>query len=43
MFDDAELGFVRSVAPALAEGARRALLVGEASDPRARTRPGWSS
>jgi hypothetical protein len=33
MFDDAELGFVRAVAPSLAEGARRGLLVGEAVDP----------
>jgi type IV secretory pathway VirB3-like protein len=40
MFDDAELGFVRSVAPALAEGARRALLVGEASDPEGPDAPG---
>ena len=40
MFDDAELGFVRSVAPALAEGARRALLVGEASDPEGPDTPG---
>jgi DNA-binding CsgD family transcriptional regulator len=40
LFDDAELGFVRSVAPALAEGARRALLVGEASDPEGPDAPG---
>jgi DNA-binding CsgD family transcriptional regulator len=40
MFDDAELGFVRSVAPALAEGARRALLVGEARDPEGPDAPG---
>jgi hypothetical protein len=33
MFDDEELSFVRAVTPALAEGARRGLLVGEATDP----------
>ena len=40
MFDDAELGFVRRVAPSLAEGARRALLVGEAADPEGPDAPG---
>jgi DNA-binding CsgD family transcriptional regulator len=33
LFNDAELTFVQAVAPHLAEGARRALLVGEAVDP----------
>jgi hypothetical protein len=32
-FDDADKYFLRAVAPQLAEGARRALLVGEATDP----------
>jgi DNA-binding CsgD family transcriptional regulator len=40
LFDDAELAFVRSVAPSLAEGARRALLVGEATDPERPDAPG---
>jgi DNA-binding CsgD family transcriptional regulator len=40
MFDAAELAFVRSVAPSLAEGARRGLLVGEAVDPEAPDAPG---
>jgi DNA-binding CsgD family transcriptional regulator len=40
LFDDAELAFVRSVAPSLAEGARRALLVGEATDPEGPDAPG---
>jgi hypothetical protein len=39
-FDDAELAFVRLVAPSLAEGARRALLVGEAVDPEGPDAPG---
>jgi DNA-binding CsgD family transcriptional regulator len=39
-FDDAELAFVRLVAPSLAEGARRALLVGEATDPEGPDAPG---
>jgi DNA-binding CsgD family transcriptional regulator len=39
-FDDAELAFVRAVAPSLAEGARRALLVGEATDPDGPDAPG---
>jgi DNA-binding CsgD family transcriptional regulator len=33
LFDSDDLGFVRAVAPHLAEGARRALLIGEAADP----------
>jgi len=40
LFDDAELAFVRQVAPWLAEGARRALLVGEAVDPDGPEAPG---
>jgi DNA-binding CsgD family transcriptional regulator len=40
LFDDQELAFVRSVAPHLAEGARRALLVGEAVDPEGPDAPG---
>jgi DNA-binding CsgD family transcriptional regulator len=40
MFDDADLGFVRRVAPSPAEGARRALLVGEAADPEGPDAPG---
>ena len=40
LFDDAELTFVRAVAPHLAEGARRALLVGEAVDPEGPDAPG---
>jgi DNA-binding CsgD family transcriptional regulator len=40
MFDRDDLEFVRSLAPALAEGARRALLVGEASDPEGPQSPG---
>jgi len=39
-FDDTELAFVRRVAPSLAEGARRALLVGEATDPEGPDAPG---
>jgi hypothetical protein len=39
-FDDAELAFVGLVAPSLAEGARRALLVGEATDPEGPDAPG---
>lgn len=33
LFDRDEIAFVRSVSPVLAQGARRALLVGEATDP----------
>jgi DNA-binding CsgD family transcriptional regulator len=40
MFDDAELGLVKAVAPSLAEGARRGLLVGEAVDPEGPDAPG---
>jgi DNA-binding CsgD family transcriptional regulator len=40
LFDDAELAFVQAVAPFLAEGARRALLVGEATDPEGPDAPG---
>jgi hypothetical protein len=39
MFDDEDLLFVRTVAPGLAEAARRALLLGEASDPKGPMRP----
>jgi len=40
LFDDAELAFVQAIAPSLAEGARRALLVGEAVDPEGPDAPG---
>jgi DNA-binding CsgD family transcriptional regulator len=40
MFDDGELAFLCAVAPSLAEGARRALLVGEATDPEVPDGPG---
>jgi DNA-binding CsgD family transcriptional regulator len=40
LFDDAEVAFVQAVAPSLAEGARRALLVGEAVDPEGPEAPG---
>jgi DNA-binding CsgD family transcriptional regulator len=40
LFDRTELEFVRSLAPSLAEGARRALLVGEATDPEGPESPG---
>jgi DNA-binding CsgD family transcriptional regulator len=39
-FDREELELVRSLAPSLAEGARRALLVGEATDPEGPESPG---
>jgi DNA-binding CsgD family transcriptional regulator len=39
-FDADELGLLEAVAPCLAEGARRGLLVGEASDPEASDAPG---
>jgi DNA-binding CsgD family transcriptional regulator len=39
-FDDQELAFVGQVAPSLAEGARRGLLVGEAVDPEGPEAPG---
>jgi DNA-binding CsgD family transcriptional regulator len=40
LFDRNELELVRSLAPLLAEGARRALLVGEATDPEGPESPG---
>ncbi len=40
MFDRDDVEFVRSLAPCFAEGARRALLVGEASDPEGPQSPG---
>ena len=40
MFDSQDTGFLRAVAPALGEGARRALLLGEASDPESPQAPG---
>ena len=40
LFDDQELRFIQEVAPYLAEGARRALLVGEATDPEGPNAPG---
>ncbi len=40
LFAPEELRFVRAVAPALAEGARRALLLGEATDPDGPEAPG---
>jgi len=40
LFGAEELEFVRTVAPALAEGARRALLVAEAMDPEGPVAPG---
>lgn len=40
LFDRDDLEFIRAVAPSLAEGARRALLVGEAMDPEAPDAPG---
>ena len=40
MFDDDDVEFVRSLAPCFAEGARRALLIGEASDPEGPQSPG---
>ena len=40
MFDDADMDFVRSVTPHLAEGARRGLLIGEATDPEGPEAPG---
>jgi DNA-binding CsgD family transcriptional regulator len=40
LFDEQELAFVWQVAPLLAEGARRALLVGEAVDPEGPDAPG---
>jgi DNA-binding CsgD family transcriptional regulator len=40
LFDRDEIAFVRLVSPLLAEGARRALLVGEATDPEGAESPG---
>jgi DNA-binding CsgD family transcriptional regulator len=40
MFDSNEMSFVRTIAPALAEGARRGLLLGEATDPHGPQSPG---
>lgn len=40
LFDDAERRLLRTVAPQLARGVRRALLVGEASDPEGPDAPG---
>jgi len=40
LFDPDELRFLREVSPYLAEGARRGLLVGEASDPEGPEAPG---
>jgi DNA-binding CsgD family transcriptional regulator len=40
LFDADEVAFVRAVAPLLAEGAQRALLVGEATDPETPDGPG---
>jgi len=40
LFDRDEIAFVRAVSPLLAEGARRALLVGEATDPEGSDSPG---
>jgi DNA-binding CsgD family transcriptional regulator len=40
LFDAQDLSLIRAVAPSLAEGARRALLVGEAVDPEGPDAPG---
>jgi DNA-binding CsgD family transcriptional regulator len=40
LFDADEIEFVRAAAPALGEGARRSLLLGEASDPEGPEAPG---
>ncbi len=40
LFDADEIGFVRTVSPLLAEGAKRALLLGEATDPEGPEAPG---
>jgi DNA-binding CsgD family transcriptional regulator len=40
MFSDDEIGFITAAGPALAEGARRALLLGEARDPEGPDAPG---
>ncbi|MGQ0680517.1 MAG: helix-turn-helix transcriptional regulator [Actinomycetota bacterium] len=40
MFDDSEINFMRRIAPHLAAGAQRGLLIGEASDPDGPDAPG---
>ena len=40
LFDAEEMAFVQAISPALADGVRRALLVGEAADPQAADAPG---
>ncbi len=40
MFDPNEIGFIRAIAPSLGEGAKRALLLGEAMDPEGPEAPG---
>ena len=40
MFEREEIDFTRSIAPLLADGARRALLLGEATDPEGPEAPG---
>ena len=40
LFDAEEMAFVQTISPALADGVRRALLVGEASDPETADAPG---
>jgi len=40
LFDAGEIAFVRAVSPLLAEGAKRALLLGEATDPEGPEAPG---
>ncbi len=40
LFDRDEIAFIRSVSPLLAEGARRALLIGESTDPEESESPG---
>jgi DNA-binding CsgD family transcriptional regulator len=40
MFDDEDRDFLRAVTPVLAEGARRSLLLGEATDPEGADGPG---
>jgi DNA-binding CsgD family transcriptional regulator len=40
MFEPEEIDFLRAIAPSLAEGARRALLLGEATDPEGPQSPG---
>jgi len=40
IFDEDEIGLIRDIAPALAAGARRGLLIGEAADPEGPDAPG---